>query len=75
MKNFPTFPPHAKDFFQTVLFQADTEIDSLVNDFSVVTNFEYNTVHPNNKIDRIQRAVLPFLSSLIDFIRLQYLRV
>lgn len=55
--------PHAKDFFQAVLFQTDTEIDSLVDDFSVVTNLEYNTIHPNDEIDRIQRAVLLFLSS------------
>jgi hypothetical protein len=54
---------YAKDFFQAVLFQTDTEIDSLVDDFSVVTNLEYNTIHPNDEIDQIQRAVLLFLSS------------
>ena len=42
-----------QDFFQAVLFQTDTEIDSLVDDFSVVTNLEYNTIHPNDEIDRI----------------------
>lgn len=61
--------PHAKDFLQAFLFQTDTEIDSLVDVFFVVTNLEYNTVHPNDEIDRFQRAVLPFLSSLADFVR------
>ena len=65
----PVSYTHLKDFFQAVLFQTDTEIDSLVDDFSVFTNLEYNTVHPNDERDRIQRAVLPFLSSLVDFVR------
>ena len=55
--------PHAKNFLQAVLFQTDTEINSLVDDLSVITILEYNTVHPNDEIDRIQRAVLLFLSS------------
>ena len=61
--------PHAKNFLQAVLFQSDTEVDSFVGDLPVVSNFEDNTVHPNDEIDRVQRAVLPFLSCLIDFVR------
>lgn len=60
---------HAKGSFQAVLFQIDTEIDSLVDDPSIVANLEYNTVHTNDEIDGIQKLVLPFLSGLIDLVR------
>ena len=50
------------------MFQADTEIDSLVDNLPVVTDLEDNTVHPNDEIDRVQRTVLPFLSSLVYFV-------
>jgi hypothetical protein len=41
------------------LLQPDTKIYRLVYNPAIVPDLKYDSVHPYNQIDRIQRAILP----------------
>src|SRR5690606_16333326 len=46
-------------FLFTIAAQANSDIDSLVDDLGVLANLEHNAVHPDNQIDWFQGTVLP----------------
>ena len=53
-RTFRFTDPHAKDFFQTVLFQSDTKVNGLVYDLSDIPYFKNDAVHPYYRINRIK---------------------
>ena len=46
--------PHTKNLFQAVLFQSDTKINGLIYDLAVIPYLKDDTVHPDNKENRIK---------------------
>lgn len=51
--------PHTQDFFQSVLFEPDTQVHRLVDNLAVIAYLEDDTVHPYNQIYGGKRTVLP----------------
>ena len=51
--------PQSQNLFFTVSPQAYSQLDRLVDDFGIFPDFEHDTVHPNDAIDRLKRPVLP----------------
>ena len=48
---------------------SDTKINGLVDDLAVVPYLKDKTIHPDNKIDLVQRPVLPFLGCMVYLVR------
>ena len=45
----------------TGLLKSDHQIDGLTLNLTVLTYLNYDTIHPDNKVNRIKRSLLPFL--------------
>ena len=61
--------PHPQDILPAIEIDTDSDIDSLFHDLSFTANMVMNCVQKDNRVDRLQRPLLPLLCLGKDLIR------
>ena len=61
-------PPHNQEPPSSRSVSVRHKVNGLVYDLTVIPYLEDDTVHPDNKVNRIKGAVLSLHGSLIDFV-------
>ncbi len=61
--------PHPKYLLVPLPVESDCQVDGLVDDLARLAYLENDTVHPDNAIDRLERAVLPVQHLLVHLVR------
>ena len=53
--------PHSQNLLVTGLLQSDHQVDGFTLHLAVLPHLKHDAVHPDNKVHRIKRSLLPLL--------------